>query len=267
LYSVSGYSAGWHNVGSLQTVNVTEFLRTLKGRNRACLVKADDGRYFVRKFSNSPTTSNWLFNEAFASQLGAALTLPFASWSKLRGDPSDRDRSSFGSELIPGDILEYLPGGWYRNIQNRYDIYRCLLFDLWCNHTDPRQAIFQLRPNQVLYAYFVDHDQMFSAAGEAPLLARIARTRYIDLRIYNDPPVGLFPNLRDLAEHIGLLAKYDLHHIEKSVPASWGTIGHRKQTISDLKRRALQLSLFIEAILQFANDLGGTKNLQRAGHG
>jgi hypothetical protein len=238
-----------------RTVTITESLRTLRGRNRARLVKANDGRYFVQKIFEDASCSDRLFNEAFASQLGLVLGLPFARWSELVGGWSGGPGSSFGSELVSGDIFEYLPSSWYQNIQNRHDIFRCLLFDLWCNHTDPRQTIFRRQSPRVLHAYFVDHDQMFSTDDQGHLFKRIAKTRCLDSRIYSEPPATLVRDLHDLAYNISRLAKYGLEAVEMSVPISWGSFAHRRQVISGLKRRDEHLSAYIEAIMQFLRGL------------
>jgi hypothetical protein len=240
-------------------VKVTESLRTLGGRNRARLVKADDGRYFVQKLFGDANGSDRLFNETFASQLGLVLGLPFAAWSELVGGCSGAHRSSFGSKLVSGDIFEYLPTSWYQNVQNRPDISRCLLFDLWCNHTDPRRTIFQRQSSRVLHAYFVDHDQMFSTDDQGPLLKRIAKTRCLDSRIYSDPPATVVRDLQDIAYNIHPLAKYGLELVERSVPTSWGTLAHRKKVITGLKRRDGQLTSYIEAILQFLSGMEQSK--------
>jgi hypothetical protein len=244
-----------HEFASHKPVNIVESVRALRGRSRPCLVKADDGRYFVQKRPGYLSGTNVLFNEAFASLLGSALKLPFAAWSELAAG-SGALESTFGSEMISGHILEYLPRGWYQNIQNRSDIYRCLLFDLWCNHADPRQAIFQMRSPHVLHAYFVDHDQMFSADDEGPLFRRLARTMYLDRQIYKDPPVAVIRDLRALADNITLLAMYKLHHFQERVPISWGTLAHRKEVILGLQRRTVQLPSYIEAIMQFSSTSG-----------
>src|SRR6185437_14629019 len=111
-------------------------------------------------------------------------------------------QSTFGSEQISGDCLEYLPGEWYRNVENRGDLYRCLLFDLWCNHSDSRQALFQTRSPRVLKVYFIDHDRMFSFDDDIPLPRRISRTRYLDLRLYKQAPKTVFSDLRKIADRI-----------------------------------------------------------------
>ena len=236
---------------------VVETLRTLRGRNRAVLVRSIEGRLFVQKFHDDANDSTLLFNEAFASQLGTVLNLSFPEWSELTEDSSLNGRTSFGSELIAGDILEYLPGGWYRNVQNAHDAYRCLLFDLWCNHADSRQTVFQMRSPRLLHVYFLDHDQMFAPDDDAPLVKRIARTRCIDRRIYKQHDGTLVQDLRQFAHRITLLVKQRLlRKLENSVPATWGSIAHREQAISGLERRTGQLHSYIEAIAQFAASMG-----------
>jgi hypothetical protein len=240
---------------------VAEALRTLRGRNRALLVRSIDGRLFVQKFHNDASDSTLLFNEAFASQLGTVLNLSFPEWSELIEDSSLNGRTSFGSELIAGDILEYLPGGWYRNVQNGHDAYRCLLFDLWCNHADSRQTVFQMRSPRLLHAYFLDHDQMFAPDDDTSLVKRIARARCMDRRIYKQHDGTLFQDLRQFAHRITMLVKQRLlHKLENSVPATWGSIAHREQALSGLERRTGQLHSYIEAIAQFAASIEQTES-------
>jgi hypothetical protein len=238
------------------TAQIAQTLRILRGRNKALLVKANDGRQYVQKFPDAATHRDLLFNEAFASQLGTALDLSFPRWSELIDSSGGHRSSSFGSELISGEILEYLPGGWYQNVENRSDAYRCLLFDLWCNHADSRQVVFQKRSARVFHVYFFDHDQMFSPHDETCLPKRIARTRCLDLRIYKQPFGSIVQDLRQLAGRIRRLTRYALlRRLESNVPATWGSIAHRKRTMSGLEHRSGQLNTYIEAIAQFAQDI------------
>jgi hypothetical protein len=210
----------------------------------------------VQKFPSTAGDGNQLFNEAFASQLGSVLDLSFPAWSELI-EESSGSHSSFGSELISGDIFECLPGGWYRNVENRAEAYRCLLFDLWCNHTDSRQAVFQACSPRVFHVFFFDHDQMFSADDNAPVSKRIARTRYLDRRIYKQHFGDLIQELHQLAHRIRLLVRRNLlRNLGDSVPATWGSLVHREQAISGLERRTGQLNSYIEAIAQFAVSTG-----------
>jgi len=236
-----------------ENVTVTQTIRALIGRNKPCLVWADNGQHYVQKALNR----DQLFNEALGSQLGFALGLSFPAWAELRTDVSavdDRRPSTFGSELIHGDIREYLPGNWYRMIDNSAEVYRCLLFDLWCNHTDSRQIIFQHRGPSALHAYFVDHDQMFALDTRSSLPKRIEQTRYPDLRIYEASLLSLVDLLR-FADGIRSLVAKGLNELVKTVPASWGSRSHREQVISGLQHRSNELDGYIEWILSFQDSL------------
>lgn len=244
------------HTSSLKVRQVVESLRPLRGHNKAQLVKAEDGRFYVQKFrSETSDNRDLLFNEAFASQLGSALDLSFPAWSQLTGHSSDGRYSCFGSELVSGDILEYLPAAWHLNVANRADAYRCLIFDLWCNHADSRQAVFQTRSPRVFQVYFFDHDQMFSPDDEVSLSKRIARTRCLDLQIYKQPLAPVIRDLTQFADRIRMLAHRGLHSLTASVPAAWGTADHREQALSGLQRRSARLGEYIEAIAQYASGL------------
>jgi hypothetical protein len=247
-----------------ENVSVTQTIRTLKGRNKACLVLASNGRRYVQKFLNRDGTDQ-LFNEALGSQLGLALGLSLPAWAELQVDARDcrptdagafgaRRPSTFGSELIPGDILEDLPGNSYRNVGNYAEVYRWLLFDLWCNHTDSRQIIFQHQGPRALHAYFVDHDRMFTPDTRRSLPERIEQTRYLDVRIYEASLLSL-PDLLRFAGSIRSLVRKDLSELVKTVPVSWGSRSHREQVISGLQRRSNELDGYIEWILCFQDSL------------
>lgn len=248
-------------------VSVIERLRVLKGRNKSALVVASNGRRYVQKFLNlDHDGSNRLFNEALGSQLGSALGLSFPAWAELgtSGEKrypayadavDDRRPSSFGSELIQGEILEYLPGKWYQNVENCAEVYCCLLFDLWCNHTDSRQVLFQSRGPRALHAYFFDHDQMFSPDDGMSLPKRIAQARCLDQRIYEASLIPMLPHLLQFADRIKLLVSKNLSEVTKTVPASWGSWSHRAQAISGLQFRSNELDAYIKGILCFAESL------------
>jgi hypothetical protein len=110
-----------------------------------------------------------------------------------------------------------------------------------------------MRSQRLLHVYFIDHDLMFSTQDQSSLSKCIARTRYLDPRIYTDPPTTLLRDLQLMAHDITILAEHDLTSFAKSVPASWGTSDHRKQVVAGLNRRAGQLTSYIEAIMQFAS--------------
>jgi hypothetical protein len=247
---------------TVKRATVMKHVRPLKGRNRSALVKAANGRHYVQKVLDAFGDSNLLFNEAFGSRLGSALGLSFPDWVELidvkdNVIPStckitrNRQLSFFGSELISGAIFEYLPVGWYRKVQNQIDAYRCLLFDLWCNHTDSRQAIYQGRGSR-FHLYFIDHDLLFSTEERDSIQERIAQTRHLDLRLYSLPIESVKLTLSSFAAKIEHLVWNDLDAIVAGVPRYWGSAGHRQKVLRALRRRSRLLRAYSHEILEFA---------------
>ena len=103
--------------------------------------------------------------------MSEALHPAFPAWTELTDDPEQcfsveasgkgSPGSCFGFNLVTGELLEYLPAGRFQDVVNRSDSYPCLLFDLWCNHTDARGAIVQMIQPRELSAYFCDNDGAF----------------------------------------------------------------------------------------------------------
>jgi hypothetical protein len=242
---------------------VVQHVRDLRGRNRSALVKAANGRHYVRKALDAFGDSDLLFNEAFASQLGSALALSFPDWAELIGCNDDvihpvsestrlSRPSFFGSELVSGDLVEYLPGTWYAKVRNRIEAYCCLLFDLWCNHADARQAVYQDRGSHSFHMYFVDHDQLFAAEERDSIQQRIAQTRYLDLRLYKQPVESVQLVLRPFAAQIDSLASNELEIMMAGIPSHWGSAEHRQSVVCALKRRSRMLGAYIDSIVEFA---------------
>lgn len=254
-----------------RSTTVMKHVRPLRGRNRSALVKGADGCHYVQKVLDAFGNSDLLFNEAFGSRLGSALGLSFPDWAELIGPQADailsagrrtrnRQPSFFGSELISGDILEHLPGGWYRNVQNQTEAYECLLFDLWCNHSDSRQALYQDRGSRSFHLYFIDHDQLFSNEERDSLQERIAQTRHLDLRLYSQSVGSVDLVLSSFAEKIEHLVRNELDAIADSVPRYWGSPDHRQGVLITLRRRSKLLRMYVHEILQFARQ---TRKLNR----
>jgi hypothetical protein len=225
-------------------------------------VQAANGRYYVQKALDACGDANLLFNEAFGSRLGAELGLSFPDWVELLGheddliEPTRRARYSrialFGSELVSGDLIECMPGGWLSGVQNRLEAYLVLLFDLWCNHTDDRQIVYRSQGHRSSLAYFIDHDQLFGAEERQSDQQRIAQARHLDRRLYDEPPHSLEGELAYFASKIITLVSCDLESIVAEIPGHWGSAAHRRDVVCALNRRSCLLPSYIDEILKFA---------------
>jgi hypothetical protein len=132
------------------------------------------------------------------------------------------------------------------------EAYQCLLFDLWCNHTDCRQTLYQDCGSGYLQRYFIDHDRLFSTEERDSLQRRTAQTRHLNLRLYNEPVESLEPMLFAFAGKIENLVSNELDSVVAGVPGHWGTAGHRQSVLGAPKRRSSLLSAYIHEILRFA---------------
>ena len=148
-------------------VKVTEHIRLLRGRNQAHLAGGEDA---------DTTRTNYMarwrpLNEACGTRWSEALNPAFPAWTEPTDDPAQcfsveasgkgSPSSCFGFNLVTGELLEYLAGGRFQDVANRCDSHPCLLFDLWCNHTDARGAVVQMIQRRKLSVYFFDNDGTF----------------------------------------------------------------------------------------------------------
>jgi hypothetical protein len=242
--------------------SVLGHVRDLRGRSQPTLVKASNGRHYIQKSLDAAGAADLLFNEAFGSHLAISLGLSFPDWVELLNSDTDMNESVglarrsrptlFGSELVSGDLLEYLPAARYSNVQNRPEAYSCLLFDLWCNHADNRQAVYQDRGSRSFHMYFFDNDRLFGAEKGTPIHQRIAQTQYLDVRLYSQPFQSVQLVLRSLAAKIKGLAATKLEAMAADIPEHWGGAAHRKAVISGLKCRSRMLQAYIDGITAFA---------------
>lgn len=186
----------------------TGFIRKMRGGSQSCLVQTADGNFYVVKLLGNPQGSAVLFNEAFGTELMQAVGLPVPQWCPIEisdefidcnpglwfetttpGHQRPPAGLHFGSRLvIPGhaeSLYELLPRTWFGLIRNREDFIGVLLFDLWANQADNRQAIFlQNMLNRSIEAIFIDEGGLFGAHDDRR--ENSTRAMYLDFLIYSD---------------------------------------------------------------------------------
>jgi len=155
------------------TVTACRVLRSMRGGTQACLIEADDGRFYVVKFSNNPQHRRVLVNEMVASVLLRYLQISTPSCAIVRITSeflgSNPDLSiQFGHEtvrvqegrhygsLYPGDpdrnaVYDFIPDILLETVTNLAEFLGVLVFDKWAGNLDWRQAIFfRARPHKWL---------------------------------------------------------------------------------------------------------------------
>jgi hypothetical protein len=152
-----------HSPCRVQAVRACKVIRGMRGGSQAQLVLTDKGLY-VCKWKHNPQHRRVLINEAIGSQLLALLGIATPDWAIVEVDEgfiaanplaciSWRSESvpivpgmHFGSRF-PVDpettaVYVFLPTQLADRIVNLQDFIRVLVFDLWTDNSDGRQAIF-----------------------------------------------------------------------------------------------------------------------------
>lgn len=139
-------------------------IRKMRGGAQAHLIEAEDGGYYVVKFTNNPQHRRILINEWLASAFLRHLQVhvPETATVELSADfvaantelylAVGQNREAvppgihFGSRMaVHPDrvaIFDFLPDKLLHKIENRADFLGVLVFDKWVSNADSRQAVF-----------------------------------------------------------------------------------------------------------------------------
>ena len=222
------------------TAFVQRHIRDLRGGTQAVLAEASDGHLYVVKFNNNLQGANLPFNESAGTELYRALGLPTPAWmpllvtdSFLDANPACRVQRSedsvrpnaglcFASRYLGegGDrLLEILPGGSFKRVNNHANFWLAWLVDICAGHTDNRQAIFMEDKTGWLNAVFLDHGHMFGGP-EGDEQRHFLASRYLDPRVYQELTPQAFNEFRST---IQCLDTEKLWHVIHGAPEEWKT--------------------------------------------
>lgn len=142
---------------------------------------ASDGNAYVVKFANNPQSPRVLVNEWLACSIGRALglTIPEPAILSVPEEFVERDPSlvirlagstlkclpgrAFGSRVIAGADLDYLPDDALAKIENLREFAGVLVLDKWLCNCDGRQVVFCRKPKGRFRAHFIDFGYCFNA--------------------------------------------------------------------------------------------------------
>jgi len=150
------------------------------------MVETDDG-YFVVKWLENPQHRRILINEALCSELLTRIGIATPRWARIhvdarflgdypqahielhRGRGEIRPGWHFGSRVPVspelGAVYDFLPQGVIDRVRNRADFLKALVFDLWTDNRDGRQAIFHRPANYGFRAEMIDHGHSLGFDG------------------------------------------------------------------------------------------------------
>ena len=231
-----------------------EYVRRMKGRAQAHLMRCDDDSYCVVKFQNNPQHLRTLANEMFATRIAArmGICVPEVDVVEVRssliehtpelvmqistGRPTCAAGRQFGSKF-PGNpstmtVYDLLPDELLNRVQNIDDFLGIFVFDKWMCQTQTRQAIFFRQfgsgangtSDRGYQAMMIDHGFCFNGGDwnfpDAPL-----RSLYANRNVYRSV-VGIEsfdPWLDRLETGLSLSA---LHDEAMQVPPEWYAEDH-----------------------------------------
>ena len=172
-------SAAWRSKGevvSLPSVMAVEFIRRMRGASQPCLLRAEDGVYYVVKFQNNPQHPRILANEMFAARLAELVGLPVPRPAFIEvpdelisGNPQMVIETgtriepcaggiAFGSSF-PGDpgltlVMDFLPDRLLRKVRRLGPTFLgAFVFDKWTCNCNGRQMIFSRSADDKTPAY------------------------------------------------------------------------------------------------------------------
>lgn len=261
-------------------VRARTLIRKMRGGAQAHLVEAEDGAFYVVKFTNNPQHRRILVNEWLAGSLLRYLQIHVPEVAVVEFTPefvaahpdlcvSIGSRHEpvppglhFGSRLaVHPDrvaIFDFIPDKLLIQLENRVDFLGMLVFDKWVANVDSRQAVFfrarakswtPLKgesPARIgFFAQMIDHGFAFNGAywdfPDAPMQGLYFRTSvYDEVRSLDS-----FQPWLDLVEHFPVEV---IDSAWKEIPRVW--LGEDEEALERLLEALLKRRARIAALLE-----------------
>jgi hypothetical protein len=167
-------------------VRACRLVRKMQGGSQADLVLTDRG-YYVVKWVQNPQHRRVLVNEMISAELLRRLRIAAPEWAVVHADDEFLDANPevrinlrhghasikagchFGSRVpvdpIEKAIYDFLPPRLHDRVTNLNDFLRVLIFDLWVDNSDGRQAIFFATPKGHFAAQMIDNGHTLGFDG------------------------------------------------------------------------------------------------------
>lgn len=266
------------------------FVRKVRGGSQSCLLGGNDGKFYIVKLLENPQGSQILLNEAFGTELMQMIGFRVPRWRPIIVSDEFIDRNPglwfeatalgrqrppaglhFGSEFIaPGKdetLYELLPRSWFEHIRDRENFIGMLLFDMWAQQQDTRQAVFLRNvKTRSISTFFVDQGCLFGNCKDGQETARV-RAMFVDPMIYADLDVrSVVPKWE---ARIRALDRDNLNSLVnlRSIPLRWYTPSTLEQIVSGLIDRQASVEEYGSQILHYLCSNLGTDKLRNVRDG
>ena len=243
--------------------------RRMRGGSQAHLIRAEDGWYVVKLLQN-PQHKRILANEALASELLSLLGIATPEWAAVRIDDEFLSREeSIGFETVKG--FEKAKPGWHfgskckrhpdttaisdfvsppmmERVSNVDDFFKVLVFDIWVDNRDARQAIFVESRGGRILAQMIDNGFAFGFDGVDDCLRDHCRPSapYLLSSAY----LGAAAQFRETIERVRQITAADILAIIGELPMEWLTDIRKFEVLArDLQLRGERLPTLLAQTL------------------
>jgi hypothetical protein len=197
---------------------------------------ADDGRKYVTKLQGNPQCTRVLANDYLACRLARMIGLSVPEPVIILVDEETileqqitftlagravaaRPGMQFGSALVSGEVLDWLPGTMLGRVSNLREFAGLLAFDKWTCNADGRQVVFHKKPQQRKFeAAFIDFGYCFNA-GEWSFPDAPLRGVYGLNDVYER--IESWDDFEPWLSRIERFSERQLHSIADEIPCEW----------------------------------------------
>ena len=261
-------------------IRARQLVRKMRGGAQAHLFEAEDGEFYVVKFTNNPQHRRILVNEWLACAFLRYLQIFVPDTAVIELTPElvagtpdlyltlGSQRNSvppglhFGSRLAVHPervaVFDFLPDKLLSKVENRVDFLGMLVFDKWVANADTRQAVFfrarakgwtPLKgeaPARIgFFAQMIDHGFAFNGATwqfhDSPIQGLYFRTTVYDEVV----------SLESFQPWLEMVANFPAEVIDaawKEIPRSWlaGDEDALEQLLETLMKRRTRVEALLE---------------------
>jgi len=243
-------------------IKAVAHISQVRGGSQARIMSGDDRKKYVVKFMGNPQCTRVLANDYLACRLARMIGLSVPEPVVIRVDEKTileqqvtftlagravaaRPGLQFGSSLVTGEVLDWLPGTLLGRVRNLKEFAGLLAFDKWTGNADGRQVVFHKGMRERKYtASFIDFGYCFNA-GEWS---------------FPDAPLRGVYGLNDVYEQIQSWGDFDpwlwsierfparqLQGVADEIPCEWyGERGELQRLLDRLLERRCMVRQLIE---------------------
>ncbi len=218
------------------SITAVAHISQVRGGSQAQIMLADNGKKYVTKLMGNPQCTRVLANDYLACRLAQMIGLSVPEPVIILVDEktileqqiaftlagravAPRAGPQFGSALVNGEVLDWLPGTMLGRVRNLREFAGVLAFDKWTCNADGRQVVFHKEVRERKYnASFIDFGYCFNA-GEWSFPDAPLRGVYGLNDVYQR--IGSWDDLEPWLSRIERFPARQLQGVADVIPCEW----------------------------------------------